>query len=882
MKKKDIELFIFSVSFIVLIIGGILLTYNYRIFENTNLLFDSDTARVIADATEITADHYRISVHPLFVLLIQPAVFLIQGIVLNKMMAIVILSSFVSALSVLYLYKILSNNNSNNKINILLCGIYLFSFSNIIFTTGIEMYNFATLFLLMIWYYFMKNQEKKLDKYSYIILVVLGILSAAITITNCVIYLIIIFILWINKKIKIKNIILLGIAIVGSIITLNLAQRAIWHNTPVLIKSNPSGELLFVSTDFSKNNIKNVLVNDYYNSLISNKIKLNIKYDLEYNYDNYVIVFDNMSLLNFLLISAFYIILIFLVARNYKKNKNMNRGLLLALLFNTGLHLIYGNDSPFLYSLHFTYIYLLLFGINWVSEENRSFKRISSLFLGLFFLLECIINNIVFIKVLKYIDEIINKNYLLAEYGSVKTIVIEIIAIIGVAFIISLIIRMIRVMKKTTNKRWIKVGVIGLIFLSASIEMIFIAFQTKYLQILESKGEDYGTITVKDKTYYLSKNFKNHFKNEMSLVDDYRKELDQLESEYQAIPGRRVNWSYYYYFGMANRKKLLYKDDRIIDIETKKVLYQFDVDEIYMVPNEYLILIKTKQKDFIKIYEDDIGVHININDKDTIIKGTKSKLELYSFDNYKYKNTLKTLYGELLFNIKEGAIYPNIIVYDKPWYRDAAITSMVLQRTGNTVLIKDWVTNITDIYDRQNGGISEPDNLGELLYILSTQEERNEELIDKIEEEANRLADANEDGYYIYGKTDFGDMYLYQNLWYKLGIEAVGRTCNFDIDSIPIDGYTKMAWWSDYEVGASPDDVSYEFPYLSYATRHKLGKGTITINQSLYPLSFEMGASQANYRNYKRIDKDMYRLNASPPHAWAASELMLLLMEENN
>ena len=53
------------------------------------------------------------------------------------------------------------------------------------------------------------------------------------------------------------------------------------------------------------------------------------------------------------------------------------------------------------------------------------------------------------------------------------------------------------------------------------------------------------------------------------------------------------------------------------------------------------------------------------------------------------------------------------------------------------------------MYDKQNSGISEPDNLGELLYILSTQEERNEDLIDQIEREAKRLAESNEDGYLV-------------------------------------------------------------------------------------------------------------------------------------
>ena len=206
---------------------------------------------------------------------------------------------------------------------------------------------------------------------------------------------------------------------------------------------------------------------------------------------------------------------------------------------------------------------------------------------------------------------------------------------------------------------------------------------------------------------------------------------------------------------------------------------------------------------------------------------------------------------------------------------------MVLRQTNNTDLIKDWLNSINEIYDRNNGE-EEPDNLGELLYLLSLQEDKNNELIDRIEEEANRLADNNPNGYYIYGKTDFQDEYLYQNLWYKLGIESVGRDFNYDLDSIPEDQYSKGAWWSDYQTKPYYNNYSNpDYPYLSYAIRHKQKEGKIVISKELYPLSWETNGKYANYEQYS-YDSSMSDMATSPLHTWSASELLLFIMDETN
>ena len=74
LNKPEVLLFLFS--FFYLLVLGVTLSYNLDFSNNYNLLFNSDTARVIIDSTIVNANHYRIDVHPLYLIIIQPVVLL--------------------------------------------------------------------------------------------------------------------------------------------------------------------------------------------------------------------------------------------------------------------------------------------------------------------------------------------------------------------------------------------------------------------------------------------------------------------------------------------------------------------------------------------------------------------------------------------------------------------------------------------------------------------------------------------------------------------------------------------------------------------------------------------------------------------------------------
>ena len=70
---------------------------------------------------------------------------------------------------------------------------------------------------------------------------------------------------------------------------------------------------------------------------------------------------------------------------------------------------------------------------------------------------------------------------------------------------------------------------------------------------------------------------------------------------------------------------------------------------------------------------------------------------------------MRVLRHEILINIVNGKPVPNLFVYPKPWYRDAATMCMCLKKTGNLHLVEDWILGLKEPFDRNNDGDCEPD-----------------------------------------------------------------------------------------------------------------------------------------------------------------------------
>ena len=499
--KKIIKiLFIISMFFTLLI--GISLSYNYDLANNFDLLFQSDTARVVGDITDLSFNHYRLNVHPLLVLFITPIYNFIKGLVINKMLSLVVLSSLFTSISVVYIYKILELYNKDKKINILLSLCYLFSFSNYVFTAGIEVYNIAALFLIMLWYYVLKRENNfKLDLKSGVVFMLLGILSCGITVTNIIIFCIILFILLIFKKEKFKNLLIVFIFTIVMIFNCVIIQNLIWHNTPGLNYNSLKNEGVFTSYSININKIGNVLREDYSHSILANNIYVKLDTDNANKVEEQIIDFDNNIIIN-IFTSIFYILSILLLVRNYKKNKFVNTGLILSILFNTILHILYGNGYPFIYSLHFLYLFFILFGINIGYEDNNIIKKISKIYLIILLVFELLINNIIFIKLLRIVESILPCNYYVGVLGLTKCIIYTVIFLLILFSLIYLFIKLINKFKNSDDK--VFYGVL-LILLFILIHSLFITLEAsennKRIFIWEIKEPYIKNVYINNKKY---------------------------------------------------------------------------------------------------------------------------------------------------------------------------------------------------------------------------------------------------------------------------------------------------------------------------------------------------------------------------------------------
>ena len=867
--KVAFGLFVLFLTFYLIL--GIFLSYNYNFKDNYDLLFDSDSSRVINDFSDSLGNHNRIKVHLLYVILIQPIILLINGITSDSMLSLIIFSSIISSLSVVFIYLIGSLFNDNQKFKILLSCLFGFSFSYFIFTSGIEVYNVAALFLIILWYQVIKVfKAKDICKKDFWLLVLLGVSSLAFTVTNYFIFLIISLILLLSKKINFKKVLLINVLIIIIAVGLSFLQNLVWGNTSLIYEFDTNYDEEQKYTDYNVNfdKVKDVVKDIYINSLVSSEVSL------ESNGGSYnIITFGETRICSIIVFAAFYGLIIYFLVKNFKKNLLLNIGVILAFIFNTGLHLFYGSQ-PFLYSCHFLYLSFILLFINYKPFKQEKYNKILDICLLIILLVEIVVNFISFRSVLSFVRMVLPATYFRRVLGSFD-LLIMVLFVIFISYLLICVIYK-NVIKK--NKKILNVLIIVACFYALSLIFVSIKTAPVYGKIfgihLNNVNQSEEQVLSLKSDYDIRKKFTSEYDSYMNYFDEYSDFISNYDTELVDIGEDN-----YYLFGFGNRTKLMYKNGKIINLESGKVLYKWDVADYLIIPNDYTVVLMTKDKKKIKIFENEDGVFV-IDDEKKVINGTDKHINLEEFTGQKYQNMKKVLYGEILFNIKDSIPYPNIFVYDKPWYRDGAMMAMVLNETNNVDLIEEWISDIDDIYDRQNAGNREQDNLGELLYIISVSKNDHKDLLQKIRNEADKIASDNDEGYYLSGITDGMNHVVYQNKWYNFGIKELGLDDYFVYDDL-YDSYDGLTWWFGKDSSAYfEENLSDDFPYLAIAQYHKTGKGKIYLNDSLYPISYERYGSEADYSGMKVIDDYFVENKLSPVHSWTASEFLLFLLDE--
>ncbi|SEJ77738.1 DUF1680 family protein [Cyclobacterium xiamenense] len=366
-------------------------------------------------------------------------------------------------------------------------------------------------------------------------------------------------------------------------------------------------------------------------------------------------------------------------------------------------------------------------------------------------------------------------------------------------------------------------------------------------------------------------------------LEIYRKQLELLRKEFPVSHLPDID---FFQFGMGNRLKLIYKNGKLFDTFSGDVVFEWQVKSETIVPNAYKVFIETITDNPVLIYENESGVFVCQGGKVELIAGTSAPINLPDFDGHRFSEVLKVLNHEILINIVDSKPVPNLIIYGKPWRRDAALMAMCLKETENLPIISDWVMSIREPYDFNNGGEPEADNLGQTLYLISLFADKSHPAVASVLAELPKY-EVHENGItYIKGMSDFHEAPVYQTKWLKFGLKVMGLEDKYTIPDIQ-DNYATLFWWDykDAHFGETID--AYEeynstnkhfYPYIGWAANHFHGKKSGLVSNRDYPLSWEQAASQANYEALEGFDGEYAKLKLGAPHTWHAGEMFLYLL----
>ncbi len=333
----------------------------------------------------------------------------------------------------------------------------------------------------------------------------------------------------------------------------------------------------------------------------------------------------------------------------------------------------------------------------------------------------------------------------------------------------------------------------------------------------------------------------------------------------------------FFLFGMGGRRKLLYKDGAFADALTGQVVRRWEVAAERIVPAEYALHLETKDGHAVSIVEDEEAVWIETDGERECV--SQGHINLPTFQGHRCARVLRVLHQEMLVNIVNGAPVPNLFVYRKPWYRDAAMVCMCLEKTGNLHLVADWILALREPFDRNNAHHCEPDNLGQALYLISLVSDASHPLVKTILKTVPEFTR----GTHLVGSTDSGEHPVYQTKWLKYALACLGLDDPYEIPAV-YDPYSAL-FWMDYKEqhvhGPRFGERSRErYPYLGWAEDHFFGEPPGEIGGGLeHPLTWESYASEADYPSMSVVCDEYVRRKMCAPHTWHAAEMFLYLLE---
>lgn len=336
----------------------------------------------------------------------------------------------------------------------------------------------------------------------------------------------------------------------------------------------------------------------------------------------------------------------------------------------------------------------------------------------------------------------------------------------------------------------------------------------------------------------------------------------------------------FFLFGAGPRRpKLVYRSG-VLQEDGGAVVRRWAVAGEALVPSAYTVSLRLRDGGAVRIAEDEEGLWLEEGGSRTALG--RGPVRLPAFEGHPWGPILRALHHEILVNVTDVGPLPNRIVYRKPWYRDGAMVAMVLKDTGNLELLREWVLGLRDPFDRNNAGEAEADNPGQVLYLASLVSDRSHPVVSPAIDALRRFERRGEGGVWIEGRSDFAAHPVYQTKWAKWGLGALALPDPYVVPRV-YDPYSALFWWgfrSEHVAGPGFDaENGRHYPYLAWAEDHFHGTTRGPVGDREYPLTWESGASQADYEALRPLAPACADARLAAPHTWHAAEMFLALAD---
>ena len=881
---------LFLLSFVNLITNG----------TETDVFYGGDTPRVLQDMTMQEGLHYRTSVHPLFVILTQPFI-RILGRVTGVIVAAVIFEAAIGALSATLFYRLMQKLGASKKTSLLATVILVLSFTQVAFNSIFETYVFSQFGLMVLWVIAAGLINKKLELKDYALLVIAGIFSLAFTLTNIVQFLILLsIIIFLNKNVKCKFIKFSSILLVVLSITVMLAdvQKTFWPSANNFFTSSINGFVL------DKNSEEFTYIERTWSA---KRVIFQMNTSFVYQFGLLGgLILEKSNLINILGLICFGLFSLINLYYFFTKRKIFKEKIYFALLsaygFNFVLHIFYNPYESFLYVLHYNFliIAILFYIFTHLDEKTRLLNYVRDFFVKYRVQVMTAYIFLQVIGIIKYLQEV----HVKFGFKAAMPKYVLILMILNLVIFVALVIKKIK-FKAVAGAAIVMFGLFGWFSFSGYLNHR----EIKNVEALDRAGVDYKP--------FLKNDFTKQMANELA---EYLYEIDvPLRAQMYFVQKYEISHkknSDFFSFGMGDRKKMIYKKGKLIDLKTKQVIRSFDFTHEMIIPNMYTVLLLDQAGRITRIYEDETGVHIEkgrmakiwedwnnynqweddrLNNRETklveniaseTITTSKNKINLPNFEDSKVGRILKVLHQEVLVNIDHGKPRTTLMARtnESGLYREGMMAAMVLEKTNNTWLFEDWMKQISSIYDCRNKleknevkCIESADNPGQLLYLLGAITNSRQDLTNKIKAEVKQKAVNGE----FVGEVDGEKMGYYPTALLINGARKNKIDLGYDFNLGKADKYLGLTWWlNDYKEAKHGNIVDPMHPAKEWASVHQEPGhyGLTTILDEAYPLTFDGELTKAEAEEQKIINEH-YSHEKGPKLSsiWHASEMFLML-----